>query len=92
MYSTPAKGSALHDCALLEAVVKSKSKFYRCKRARCELATMKSVKPVPPDEVLPTLEGDYGHMENNMIFGRKPPSKEILGAIGRLESEIHARA
>lgn len=53
---------------------------------------MKSVKPVPPDEVLPTLEGDYGHMENNMIFGRKPPSKEILGAIGRLESEIHARA
>lgn len=91
MYSTPVKESALHDCALLEAVVKFKSKFYRCKWARYELATMKSVKLVPPDNALPTLEADYGHMKN-MIFGQKPPFSEILDTINRLESEIHALA
>lgn len=91
MYSNSVKESALHDGSLLDAVVKFKSKFYRCKWARYELATMKSVRLVPPDAALSALEADYEHMKN-MIFGPKPPLDEMLDTMSRLEDEIHAFA
>ena len=68
-----------------------KRKFYRCNWAKYELATAKTIKLVPPKSAIPILESDYAHMKN-MIFGPKPLFAEILGAMARLEEEIHSYA
>ena len=75
---------------LLDAVVAFKRKFCRCSWAHYELATAEKISLMPPEHARTALEADYRHMQN-MIFGPRSPSSEILESVRDLEREIHGK-
>ena len=64
--------------------------LYRCSWAHYELATAAAISLMPPEHTRTALESDYRHMQN-MIFGLRPPSSEIVDTIRDLEAEIHGK-
>jgi predicted nucleotidyltransferase component of viral defense system len=82
------KDKALQDLELLESVVAFKQKFYPRGWARYDLARPGTLRLVPTDHVLASVEQDYRAM-GNMIFGEIPSFDEIMSNIGSLELEIN---
>ena len=82
------KAKALADVGLLKRVAEFKHKFYPRSWAGYEYAVPGTIKLMPPQHCIKSLEMDYQHMQN-MIFGAKLSFNEIMEGIQALEHEIN---
>ena len=82
------KNEALADLNLLQNVVEFKQKFYPRIWAKYEEAVPGTLKLLPPEFRLDSLEKDYKAMQN-MIFDKYISFDEIIGILGKLEKEIN---
>lgn len=89
MAKTNVKKSALADLKLLESVVNSKMRFYPRGWAKYELAKPGTLKLVPSEYLMGTLEKDYKAMRY-MIFGEYPEFESVVGELKDLELKINA--
>lgn len=88
MSNTEVKTNAFSDKGLLERVTAFKTRFYPANSARYDLAKIGSIRLMPPEECMSSLEDDYDHMQN-MIYGHKPIFSEIMDTIKALEEKIN---
>lgn len=88
MNKSDVKTNALSDKGLLERVATFKARFYPANSARYDLAKPGSIRLMPPEECMSSLESDYVHMQN-MIYGHKPTFSEIMDSIKALDEEIN---
>jgi hypothetical protein len=82
------RAEALSDLDLLAQVVRHKETFYPSGWAHYELARPGSLRLVPREERLATLERDYRNM-GVMIFGKPPDFGEVMTTLTRLEREVN---
>lgn len=82
------KNEALADLNLLQNVVEFKQKFYPRIWAKYEEAVPGTLKLLPPEFRLDSLEKDYKAMQN-MVFDKYISFDEIIGILGKLEKEIN---
>lgn len=90
MYRHDVGRQALADPALLEAVVRQKSAFFREAAARYDLAVPGSLKIVPCDEQEQAVRRDYREMEE-MFFGEPPGFDDILADIREIEERVNSK-
>ena len=88
MAQSKVKNEALADLDLLQNVVEFKQKFYPRTWAKYEEAIPGTLKLLPPEFRLDSLEKDYKAMQN-MIFDKYISFDEIIGILGKLEKEIN---
>jgi hypothetical protein len=88
MAQSEVKNEALADLNLLQNVVEFKQKFYPRSWAKYEEAVPGTLKLLPPEFRLDSLEKDYKAMQN-MIFDKYISFDEIIGILGNLEKEIN---
>ncbi|MFW2600800.1 nucleotidyl transferase AbiEii/AbiGii toxin family protein [Aliarcobacter butzleri] len=88
MAQSEVKNEALADLNLLQNVVEFKQKFYPRKWAKYEEAVPGTLKLLPLEFRLDSLEKDYKAMQN-MIFDKYISFDEIIGILGKLEKEIN---
>ena len=81
---------AMADPALLEAVVKHKSVFFREAAARYGLAVPGSLKIVPGDELERAVRRDYREMQE-MFFGEAPGFDDVLSDIREIEQRVNLK-
>ncbi len=81
---------AMADPALLEAVVKHKSVFFREAAARYDLAVPGSLKIVPADELERAVRRDYREMQE-MFFGEAPGFDDVLSDIREIEQRVNSK-
>lgn len=82
------KNEALEDLDLLQNVVEFKQKFYPRTWAKYGEAIPGTLKLLPPEFRLDSLEKDYKAMQN-MIFDKYISFDEIIEILGNLEKEIN---
>jgi hypothetical protein len=82
---------AMPDPALLEAVVKHKSVFFREAAARYDLAVPGSLKIVPGDELERAVRRDYREMRE-MFFGQPPGFDDVLSDIREIEQRVNSKS
>ena len=85
---SPIKNIALKHIEMLETVANFKQKFYPCNWAYYHTALPKTLKLIPEDRVLYSLEKDYKKM-HPMFFGKYPKFEYIIKTIQSLENEIN---
>ena len=88
MAQNEVKNEALADIDLLKNVVDFKQKFYPRTWAKYEEAVPGTLKLLPPEFRLDSLEKDYKAMQN-MIFDKYISFDEIIDILGNLEKEIN---
>lgn len=88
MAKNEVKEEALADLELLKNVVDFKQKFYPRNWAKYEEAVPRTLKLLPPEFRLDSLEKDYKAMQN-MIFDKYISFDEIIGILENLEKEIN---
>lgn len=88
MAKNEVKEEALVDLDLLKNVVEFKQKFYPRTWAKYEEAIPGTLKLLPPEFRLDSLEKDYKAMQN-MVFDKHISFDEIIGILGKLEKEIN---
>ena len=88
MVQSEVKNEALADLNLLQNVVDFKQKFYPRTWAKYEEAIPGTLKLLPPEFRLDSLEKDYKAM-GNMIFDKYISFDEIIEILGNLEKEIN---
>ena len=88
MAKNEVKEEALADLELLKNVVDFKQKFYPRNWAKYEEAVPGTLKLLPPEFRLDSLEKDYKAMQN-MIFDKYISFDEIIGILENLEKEIN---
>ena len=88
MAKNEVKDEALVDLELLKNVVEFKQKFYPRIWAKYEEAVPGTLKLLPPEFRLDSLEKDYKAMQN-MIFDKYISFDEIIEILGNLEKEIN---
>ena len=88
MAVSPVRAAALADQALLANVVEFKQRFYPRAWARYDLAVPGSLRLLPCETVLASVEADYRALAN-MIFGRIPPFAGIVGQLRAPEKDIN---
>ena len=89
MAESQVKEAAFSHTDLLRKVVEFKMKFYPRKWANYPEALSGSLKLVPPEFRLKSLQADYKAMRN-MIYGDVPSFEQILSGLKDMESEINA--
>ena len=90
MAQSKVKNEAFADLDLLQNVVKFKQKFYPRTWAKYEEAIPGTLKLLPPEFRLDSLEKDYKAMQN-MIFDKYISFEEIIGILRELEREINKK-
>ena len=90
MAQNEVKEEALADLELLKNVVDFKQKFYPRTWAKYEEAIPGTLKLLPPEFRLDSLEKDYKAM-GNMIFDKYISFEEIIDSLRDLESEINSK-
>ena len=90
MAKNEVKEEALEDLELLKNVVDFKQKFYPRTWAKYEEAIPGTLKLLPPEFRLDSLEKDYKAM-GNMIFDKYISFEEIIDSLRDLESEINSK-
>ena len=88
MAKNEVKEEALADLDLLQNVVEFKQKFYPRTWAKYEEAVPGTLKLLPPEFRLDSLEKDYKAMQN-MIFDKYISFEEIIDSLRKLEKEIN---
>ncbi len=88
MAQSEVKNEALADLELLKNVVNFKQKFYPRSWAKYEEAVPGTLKLLPPEFRLDSLEKDYKAMQN-MIFDKYISFDEIIDILRNLEKEIN---
>ena len=88
MAKNEVKDEALADLDLLQNVVEFKQKFYPRTWAKYEEAVPGTLKLLPPEFRLDSLEKDYKAMQN-MIFDKYISFEEIIDSLRKLEKEIN---
>ena len=88
MVQSEVKNEALADLNLLQNVVDFKQKFYPRTWAKYEEAIPGTLKLLPPEFRLDSLEKDYKAM-GNMIFDKYISFEEIINILENLEKEIN---
>jgi hypothetical protein len=88
MAKNEVKDEALVDLELLKNVVEFKQKFYPRTWAKYEEAIPGTLKLLPPEFRLDSLEKDYKAMQN-MIFDKYISFEEIIDSLRKLEKEIN---
>ena len=76
------------DLELLQNVVDFKQKFYPRACSKYEESVPGTLKLLPPEFRLDSLEKDYKAMQN-MIFDKYISFEEIIDILGNLEKEIN---
>jgi hypothetical protein len=89
LYRHDVSRQALTNLALLDAIVKHKSVFFREAVARYDLAAPGSLKIVPGDELERSLRRDYREMQE-MFFGESPRFDDILADIREIEQRVNS--
>ena len=84
------KNEALADLDLLQNVVEFKQKFYPRTWAKYEEAISGTLKLLPPEFRLDSLEKDYKAMQN-MIFDKYISFEEIIDILSDLEKDINSK-
>lgn len=64
-------------------------KNFTIQRAHYETATLKEIRLIPGQEIIPALRNDYAAMAN-MFYGHAPEFDDIINYLKQLEEEIHA--
>jgi hypothetical protein len=90
MYRHDVGRQALADPALLEAVVRHKTAFFREAAARYDLAVPGSLKIIPGDEQERAVRRDYREMQE-MFFGEAPEFDDILADIREIEQGVNSK-
>ncbi len=85
---SPIRNIALKQIEMLKTVANFKQKFYPCNWAYYHTALPKTLKLIPEDRVLYSLEKDYKKM-HPMFFGKYPKFEYIIKTIQSLENEIN---
>jgi len=80
--------SALHDVALLDQVVHNKSLLFRDAKASYETAKIGSLRLVPNNALLSSLQRDYATM-NEMFMSEAPAFDAIMSGLAELEKRIN---
>jgi hypothetical protein len=84
-------------CFVLKSILESgklkdilifKDRFYRSPSARYELAKPGTLKIVPSENKISSLQKDYEQMKE-MLFGNVPTFDEIISSLKKLEVEIN---
>ena len=88
MAESPVKEVALANVRMLADVVEFKQRFYPRAWANYELAKPGSLRLVPEEPVLTSIENDYGAMKD-MIFGSLPTFEEMIAVLNNLQNEIN---
>lgn len=88
MARSKVKNETLADLELLKNIVEFKQKFYPRTWAKYEEAIPGTLKLLPPEFRLDSLEKDYKAMQN-MIFDKYISFDEIIAILGKLEKEIN---
>ena len=88
MAQSEVKNEALADLDLLKNVVNFKQKFYPRSWAKYEESVPGTLKLLPPEFRLDSLEKDYKAM-GNMIFDKYISFEEIINILENLEKEIN---
>ncbi len=88
MSMTPIVDEALEDIDLLKSVTTHKDMFYHCGWAKYNLAVPGSLRLVPPDNRLSSLQRDYHDMAA-MFFSEPPEWDDILEKLSALEKRIN---
>ena len=88
MAQSKVKNEAFADLDLLQNVVEFKQKFYPRTWAKYEEAIPGTLKLLPPEFRLDSLEKDYKAMQN-MIFDKYISFDEIIGILENLEKDIN---
>ncbi|MEZ5614752.1 MAG: nucleotidyl transferase AbiEii/AbiGii toxin family protein [Rhodocyclaceae bacterium] len=88
MAASPVQAAALADRELLAGVVAFKQRFYPRPWARYDLAVPGSLRLLPGEQTLATVEADYRAMAD-MIFGAVPDFADIVAQLRALEDEIN---
>jgi hypothetical protein len=88
MAKSPVKEKAFARLDLLQKVVDFKMKFYPRAWSRYPEAVPATLKLFPPTYRLGALQEDYTAMRN-MLYGEIPSFDTIMGAVEKLEKEIH---
>ena len=83
------KDSALAQLDLLDKVVVFKMRFYPRGWAEYEKARPGTLKLIPPNYRLKSLEEDY-EMMRAMVFGEYLAFDELIGSLQNLEAEINS--
>lgn len=91
MADSPVRAAALADLELLADVVAFKQRFYPRSWARYDLAVPGSLRLMPTNALLVSVEADYRAMQG-MIFGEAPAFADILLTLQALEEEINKGA
>ena len=90
MAQSEVKNEALADLDLLKSVVEFKQKFYPRSWAKYEEAVPGTLKLLPPEFRLDSLEKDYKAMQN-MIFDKYISFEEIIDILSDLEKDINSK-
>ena len=90
MTQNEVKDNALADLGLLKNIVELKQKFYPRTWAKYEEAIPGTLKLLPPEFRLDSLEKDYKAMQN-MIFDKYISFDEIIENLRNLEKEINMK-
>jgi hypothetical protein len=86
---SPLRKAALSELKLLEHVVEFKQRFYPSNWARYDLAVPGTLKLIPAQPQLASLERDYQAMQT-MLFGTPPDFNSIVEDLRKLETEINS--
>lgn len=81
--------AALSELKLLQDVVEFKRRFYPSNWARYDLAVPGTIKLIPAQPQLASLERDYQAMQT-MLFGIPPDFTSIVEELRKLEAEINS--
>lgn len=84
-----AKHKAVEDPSLLESVACHKKIYFRSGWANYDLAKKGSLKLLPRENLLKSLENDYMHMQE-MFYGKSVGWERIISRIKHFESEFNA--
>jgi len=86
---SPLRKAALFQLKLLRDVVEFKQRFYPSNWARYDLAVPATLKLLPGQPQLASLERDYQAMQA-MLFGSPPDFDSIVEELRKLEAEINS--
>lgn len=81
---------AMADTALYDNIVEHRRTWNAIRGMDYSAHRPENLKIVPPEEVLPLWEEDYGNLQRQFIYGDSPSWKELLKAMENVQERLHA--
>jgi predicted nucleotidyltransferase component of viral defense system len=81
--------AVLNNAELFNTIVKHRSKLTPLAEVDYTLHQPKSIRFLPPKELLPDWEADYQQMQEYMIYGKSLPFRELMDKLSQLQRQIN---